>query len=408
MPGGISISTMSPSVIAEPFRSEGSVTVLERNTADTGLFRSNDVVAAKGVLARFKAFILRPGQAVIRWVHQLLHGPAPKAAEVRAVLTLETYKEALASKGGKAGLQQTLEQVVRWGRTSSAEDAKDAFGSVGGLLDVSSISERMHGVVAQGILKMILKGLANGVDLGVDRSVLESVAKKAAKIVVERDTKIDAKDIAMSVAVSVLESIEKSLKEGVLRNLGVGDALFVTGLVSRDVASYVARKVETVITAFVEGKQDMLAHLLGRLAKASDVIERRNVEAKSPAPMPTLDQLADMKTWLGPENSLERLGRLREGLLGIENEPSTPSSTHSAAARLLEEIRGYGMDFWRGGDQSIEAWFGSTSEDDKLEMAKKLNVWADDATELLLKPEAEKLQVKDQDQEASSRGFQYV
>lgn len=79
----------------------------------------------------------------MRGVNQLLHRPAPKAAEVSAVLTLETYKEALASKGGKAGLQQKLEQVVRWGRTSIAKDAKDAFGRVGGLRDVSSIFERM-------------------------------------------------------------------------------------------------------------------------------------------------------------------------------------------------------------------------------------------------------------------------
>ena len=427
MPGGTSISTMSPNVIAEPFRKEepvvsggspfGSVTVVEANTADKGLLRSEGVGAAKGGLARFKAFILRPVQAVMRGVNQLLHRPAPKAAEVSAVLTLETYKEALASKGGKAGLQQKLEQVVCWGRTSIA---KDAVGRVGGLREVSRFYEQMRTKAAKGILKNILKSIhRNNLYLDVNQYVLENVAKGAAKIVVGSDTAIDAKKVATSVAMNIAELIEKCFKENCLDVLEASNASdklnivedvspVVVCRVAKSVELMVAERVEWLIGEVVKAEQAVQASILGRLAKASDLIERRNVEAKSPAPMPTLDQLADMNTWLGPENSPERLGRLQEGLLGIENEPSTPSSTRSAAAQLLEDIRGYCMDFWIGGDQSIEAWFGSTSAEGRLEMAMKLNDWADEATELLLKPEAEKLEVKDQGQEALSLGFQYV
>ncbi|MDD2052261.1 hypothetical protein NPS46_06845 [Pseudomonas putida] len=404
MPGGISISTMPLNVPAESFREKEPVvsggspirsgTLVGTNTADTGLLRSEGIGAAKGGLAHFKAFILSPAQ---------------KAAEVSAVLTLETYKEALASKGGKAGLQQKLEQVVRWGRTSIA---KDAFVRVGGLRDVSFISQWKYTRAAKGILRNILKGLDSRHDLILDvrHNVLENVAKSAAKIVVESDAAIDAKKVATSVATSVAEIIEKNFKEDFVAGFDASNAshaLYIAEVVSPAVACCVTERVEWWIGEVVKEEQAVLASSLERLAKASDLIERRNVEAKSPAPMPTFKDVENMKTWLGPENSLERLSRLLEGLLGIKNEQSTPSSTRSAAAQLLEG-GGYGMDFGRGGDQSIEAWFGSTSAEGRFEMAKKLNDWADEATELLLKSEAEKFEVKDPGQEALSLGFQYV
>ena len=435
MPGGISISSMPSNVPAESFRKQEpvvfggspirSVTVVEANTADKGLLRSEGVGAAKGGLARFKAFILRPVQAVMRWVNQLLHRSAltePNKYSVGVALTL--YKEALDSKGGTRLLQE-LEQVGSWGRTSVAMSAKRVCGSVRDWFDVSLIAEQMLANLTEDIQKNVLKGvgksLATEFDYSIDQRVLESVAKRAVKMVVESNTKIDAKSIASNVAKSIAKSIEKSIekaykeavdegfKERVGDDLTVGE---VKKLVVQDVVGRVASRVERRIEDFAKLELNGLSsNIRPVLAMVSGVIERRNVEAKSPAPMPTLDELADMKTWLGPENSQERLGRLREGLLGIESEPSTPSSTpsstRSAAAQLLEDIRGYGMDFWIGGDQSIEAWFGFTSEDDKLEMAEKLNGWADHATELLLKSEAEKFQVKDQGQAASNR-LQYV
>ena len=405
MPGNISnISTGStcgnyPWRLGYSSEQKASLGSLVPSNNDETLFQHRDIGVEKGVLARFKTFILRP--------------VSTESSEHSVGAWLTLHKEALASKGG-ARLVQELEQVGSWGRTSVAE----AAGSVRDRLDVSLIAERMLASVAQSVQISVLSGVENSgaKAKGVDQSVLESVVGKVAKIVVETGAKIDAKNIAESVAKSIAQNIaervEKVFKESVgevlEEDIANNAAKNAAQSVALGVETSVAESVERGIAQIVEIEQLRLADISNQIAKASDVIERRNVEAKSPAPMPTLKELANMKTWLGPENSQERLGRLQEGLLGIKNEQSTPSSTRSAAAQLLEDIRGYGMDFWIGGDRSIEARFGSTSAEGRLEMAMKLNDWADEATELLLKPEAEKLEVKDQGQEALSLGFQYV
>jgi hypothetical protein len=271
--------------------------------ANTALLRNEGVDAAKGVLARFTAFILHPIQAVMSWVNQLLHGPAPKVAEASdnlalpqgTVLTLEKYEERLPEL---TAFLHRLELCKDYSGTSIAMDAEDLF-------------------------NMLYEGLGT-------RDWLQG--SDAAKEIVARE-----KD---------------------------------------------------------ETKQVSLANHLNQLIGMGHRLIQRNAEVKTLDSVPTLDGVTDRKLWLGPENSLERMKKLRGALLGIEGGQSL--SKRSEATKLLgKKIRGDGVEVWlqRGapGESGMPGhkWFRYTSLEEKIEVAKQLNGWTDKATKLLCEPETD-------------------
>lgn len=280
-----------------------SVTVVKTSTADTASLRSEDVDAAKGVLARFTAFILHPIQAVMSWVKQLLHGPAPKVVEASdnlalpqgTVLTPEMYEECLPEL---TAFLHRLELCKDYSGTSIAMATKD-------------------------LLEMRYEGLGT-------RDWLQG-SDAAKKFVAQEEDEI---------------------------------------------------------------KQFYLADYFNQLVSMAHRLIQRNAEVKTSGSVPTLDDVTDRGLWLGPENSLERVNRLREALLGIEGGQSL--SKRSEATELLgEKIRGDGVEVWlqRGapGESGMRGhkWFRYTSLEEKIKVAKQLNGWTDKATKLLFEPETD-------------------
>lgn len=270
---------------------------------NTALLRNEGVDAAKGVLARFTAFILHPIQAVMSWVNQLLHGPAPKVAEASdnlalpqgTVLTLEKYEERLPEL---TAFLRRLELCKDYSGTSIAMATKD-------------------------LLEMRYEGLGT-------RDWLQG-SDAAKKFVAQEEDEI---------------------------------------------------------------KQFYLADYFNQLVSMAHRLIQRNAEVKTLDSVPTLDDVTDRKLWLGPENSLERMKKLRGALLGIEGGQSL--SKRSEATKLLgKKNRGDGVEVWlqRGapGESGMPGhkWFRYTSLEEKIEVAKQLNGWTDKATKLLFEPETD-------------------
>lgn len=312
-PASICGQRTSPLVFAvAPARggSAGWASLTATNTAEKALLQHRDTESGKGLLAHFTAFILRPVQAVMRWVAQLLQGPEPKplkpmddfalpGLQDRNLLTSAAYATLLAEEGALTLVLRSLELIERYARTSSAEDAWD-------VLEV-----KHQGVSA--------RDWAQG-------------SPAAVQIVAQSD----------------------------------------------------------------ELQQFFLADDLNEFArKARGAIQHRNAQAQTSVPAPTRAQLADRTTWLGPENSLERLDKLREGLLGIRDERSRPLPAPTpldAGALLSERVRGLDIKAWLAGGRPVDTWFAHARLQSRLEVAMALNGWADKATELLFEAEVEKLQ----------------
>ena len=410
---GIPMSAMSPAMPAESLRRDGpvdsgsstgsSVTVLKASTADTGLFRSNDVVSAKGVLARFKAFILRPGQAVIRWVHQLLHGPAPKAAEVSVVLTPGEYAERLPEL---KALLRGLERIVLYDRTTIANAAKgvlkaqyegvSAHDWARGVANAKLIVAR----VAQSSVEKVAERVGSSIAHCIDESISYRTAGSVSDITVDEIEKDFSKNLEESVAKALEVSVEKDVAQRVAKIFAQNHAMAVAQNVPTGVVKSAAMAVaQTVVKDSDAGV--LFADHLNQITKAAyGVIQKRNVEASTPLPTPTDEELVHIETWLGPENSLKRLDKLWVGLFGVRVKEG------DASALLAENIQGFSIEVWGEGGPLINDWFKNASPMVKREVAVELNDWAVQATALLF-AEAEELQVKARSQAASNR-LQYV
>ena len=327
-----------------------------------------------------------------------------------------------------ARLLQSLELVESYARTSCAKAAKDVReemckgvsarqGSATAELMVASAVNRAAESVAQsfdkrvvksiaksavnGVVKIIAKSVAkNGIAkliANIEKGLVEGVSKIDAKSIAQSIEKIDAKSIAKSIAKSVAKSVEKTVEQNIAKSLEKCVAQSVAQNIAKSVAENVAESVERTVEKGIAQKVDIaLADNLNQFAKtAYDVINNIDLQANTPAPEPTAEALADMKTWMGSENSQDRLSKLREGLLSIKGKDI------GAAVLLVEFIQDIEIDAWAAGGPAIDDWFKNASPMEKKEVAKKLNDWADKATGLLLKLEFGKLQVKDQGRAAS-------
>lgn len=380
-------------------------------------------VPRRGGLAGFKAFILHPVQAVIFGVNPLLQRSALKPAQASDNLErpLQPHGALRANEGAR--LLQSLELVESYARTSCAKAAKDVReemckgvsarqGSATAELMVASAVNRAAESVAQSFDKRVVKSITKSAVNGVVKIIAKSVAKNGiAKLIaniekglVEGVSKIDAKSIAQSIekidAKSIAKSVEKTVEQNIAKSLEKYVAQSVAQNIAKNVAENVAESVERTVEKGIAQKVDIdrpaLADNLNQFAKtAYDVINNIDLQANTPAPEPTAKALADMKTWMGSENSQDRLSKLREGLLSIKGKDI------GAAVLLVEFIQDIEIDAWAAGGPAIDDWFKNASPMEKKEVAVKLNDWADKATGLLLKLEFGKLQVKDQGRAAS-------
>lgn len=398
--------------------------LVSSNDKDKALLHRSSSGAEKGVLAGFKAFILHPVQAVIFGVNSLLQRPALKPAQASDNLErpLQPHGALRANEGAR--LLQSLELVESYARTSCAKAAKDVReemckgvsarqGSATAELMVASVVNRAAESVAQSFDKRVVKSIAKSAVNGVVKIIAKSVAKKGItrliaksieKGLAEGVSKIDAKSIEQGieniVAQSVEKTVEQNLEKYVAQSVAQNIAKRVAENIAKSVAENVERTVERTVEKGIAQKVDIdrpaLADNLNQFAKtAYDVINKIDLQANTPAPEPTAKALADMKTWMGSENSQERLSKLREGLLSIKGKDI------GAAVLLVEVIQDTGIDAWAAGGPAIDDWFKNAGPIEKKEVAVKLNDWADKATGLLLKLEFGKLQVKDQGRVAS-------
>lgn len=397
--------------------------LVSSNDKDKALLHRSSSGAEKGVLAGFKAFILHPVQAVMFGVNQLLQRPALKPAQASDNLErpLQPHGALRANEGAR--LLQSLELVESYARTSCAKAAKDVReemckgvsarqGSATAELMVAGAVNRAAESVAQSFDKRVVKSITKSAVNGVVKIIANSVAKNGiAKLIaniekglVEGVSKIDAKSIAQSIekidAKSIAKSVEKTVEQNIAKSLEKYVAQSVAQNIAKNVAENVAESVERTVEKGIAQKVDIdrpaLADNLNQFAKtAYDVINNIDLQANTPAPEPTAEALADMKTWMGSENSQDRLSKLREGLLSIKGKDI------GAAVLLVEFIQDIEIDAWAAGGPAIDDWFKNASPMEKKEVAVKLNDWADKATGLLLKLEFGKLQVKDQGRAAS-------
>lgn len=392
--------------------------LVSSNDKDKALLHRSSSGAEKGVLAGFKAFILHPVQAVIFGVNSLLQRPALKPAQASDNLErpLQPHGALRANEGAR--LLQSLELVESYARTSCAKAAKDARetmfkgasarqGSATAELMVASTVNRAAESVAQSFDKRVVKSIAKSAVNGVVKIIAKSVAKKGItrliaksieKGLAEGVSKIDAKSIEQGIEKIVAQSVEKTVEQNLEKYVAQSVAQNIAKSVAENVAESVERTVEKGIAQKVYIDRPALADNLNQFAKtAYAVINNIDLQVNTPAPEPTAEALADVKTWMGSENSQERLSKLRQGLLGIKGKDI------GAATLLVEVIQNIEIDAWVAGGPAIDNWFKKANPMDKRKVAMSLNVWADQAAGLLLKPEVEKLQVKDLGRAASSQ-----
>lgn len=146
-----------------------------------------------------------------------------------------------------------------------------------------------------------------------------------------------------------------------------------------------------------EIKQFFLADDLNQFAvKACGVIQRRNEESTRAALGPNETQALAMETWLGPDNSQERLHALYEGVKSILNSPQGSKlpwpASMDAGLLLGKRFLDFDMKVWIEGGESVTKWFEYASFESKARLAADLNGWADKAAELLFESAVEQIQ----------------
>lgn len=452
--------------------SSSSVTAQETNTADTALLRNEGVDAAKGVLARFTAFILHPIQAVMSWVKQLLHGPAPKVAEASdnlalpqgTVLTPEMYEECLPEL--KAYLHR-LELCKDYSGTSIAMATKDLLemryeglgtrdwlqGSDAAKKFVAQeedkikqfyltdyfnqlvsmahrLIQRNAEVKTSGSVPTLDDVTDRGLWLGPENSLERVNRLREALLGIEGGQSLFKRSEATELLGEKIrgDGVEVWLQRGAPGESGMrGHKWFryasleekikvakqLNGWTDKATKLLFEPETDTTPAGLRKGRPDSLGS--GSSLHSLELKEACDVEEKTLTQIPTLKELAQKKVlkalgagWLGPGNSLEQIAELRKSLLGIKGDLSVPYPTRVEVGSLLAKNIRWSMTVWVEGNESVKTWVTNTGVEDKIEVAEKLRGWVNDATALLLKAEAEKLKFKDLRPETSTRWYRYA
>lgn len=440
--------------------------------ANTALLRNEGVDAAKGVLARFTAFILHPIQAVMSWVNQLLHGPAPKVAEASdnlalpqgTVLTLEKYEERLPEL---TAFLHRLELCKDYSGTSIAMDAEDLFNMLYeglGTRDWLQGSDAAKEIVAREKDETKQVSLANHLNqligmghrliqrnaevktldsvptldgvtdrklwLGPENSLERMKKLRGALLGIEGGQSLSKRSEATKLLGKKIrgDGVEVWLQRGAPGESGMpGHKWFkyasleekievakqLNGWTDKATKLLCESETDTTPAGLRKGRPDSSGS--GSSLHSLELKEACDVEEKALTQVPTLKELAQKKVlkalgagWLGPGNSLEQIAGLRKSLLGIKGDLSVPHPTRVEVGSLLAKNIRWSMTVWVEGNESVKTWITNASVEDKIEVAEKLRGWVNDATALLLKAEAEKLKFKDLRPETSTRWYRYA
>lgn len=140
---------------------------------------------------------------------------------------------------------------------------------------------------------------------------------------------------------------------------------------------------------------ELAEHLNDFAKRACGVIQQRNAQPEHSACVPKLTHLRSISTWLGPDNSQERLCTLREGLLAVRDAPQEQRvswATRLAVGELLgERPLGFDMAVWAEEGDSMTRWFSDAFPETKLQLSAVLNDWADQAARQLFDAASEKI-----------------